>query len=152
MADNLDKFLHGLVRYAEFLPPDEDHPLEVLVLKWHLLIEEELRELVRAKFVDKKAFDLSHCKFSNLLRLARALYGDILRPWEWEVAHQLNTVRNSLAHTLRDETLEPRIKERIFAVFQREDNTFSYTEKAVVGKLGYCLSYIHTALLRVRVG
>jgi len=145
-----DSILQDLIRYAEFLPPDKEHPLEVLVLKWHLLIEEELREIVLAKFADKKAFDLNQTKFSTLLRLAHALYGDVLKPWEWDVAMQLNAVRNSLAHALRDDTLKPRIYEKIFKVFEMEDPTFAYTDRTLPGKLSYCLSYLHAQLLKVK--
>ena len=99
----IDNFLQDLIKYAKYLPPGEKHPLVVLVLKWHLLIEEELRQIVIKKFVDKDAFDLNQTKFSMLLRLSKALYGDELEKWEWDIAHQLNTVRNSLAHSLEDE-------------------------------------------------
>lgn len=150
MNDGFNRFVLGLIRYAEYLPSDEEHPLEVIVLKWHLIIEEELRELVLEKFVDKKAFDLNQTKYATLLRLARALHGDALKPWHWDIAFQLNTVRNSLAHSLRDDTLLPRINDNIFSVFDKEDSTFAFTVRTLTEKLGYCFAYIHFEILRLR--
>ena len=51
MDDKLDAFLDGLSRYASCLPADDEHPLEILILRGHLLIEEELRQLVALKFI-----------------------------------------------------------------------------------------------------
>ena len=152
MNDDLDHIIEGMLRHAKYLPAGQKYPLELLVLRGHLLIEEQLQELVAAKFLNKKAFDINSAKYSTVLRLAHALYDDALKPWEWEVVHQINVVRNSLAHSLRDDTLDNRIQKKIFAVFQREDPTFAYAKDNLMEKLNYCLSYIHTQLLRLRHG
>jgi hypothetical protein len=80
--DSIGKFLHGLIRCAEHLPYDRKFPLEVLVLKGHLLIEEELKSMILTKFLDPKAYDLERTKYSSLLGLAKALYGSALPEWK----------------------------------------------------------------------
>lgn len=149
MADDLDAFLDGLSRFAKHLPAEQAFPIELIVLRGHLLIEEELRELVRAKFVYPKAYDLREAKYSTLLRLARALYGDALTEWEWRVAQEFNTLRNSLAHHLEDETVEPRV-ERVFKLFRANDKDFAFVEGPSISQLAYCFSHLHVALLRLR--
>ena len=50
MSDSeLEAFVSGLLEYADVLPGDKKHPVEVLVLRGHLLIERELRRLIEAK-------------------------------------------------------------------------------------------------------
>lgn len=145
-----DNFLQGLIKYANYLPPEENHHFVVLVLKWHLLIEEELRQIVLKKFVDKKVLDLKQTKFSMLLKLSIALYGGVLEQWEWDIANQLNVVRNSLAHSLEDEKLALRIEEKIFNLFDENDPVFPHAGNDQLEKIAYCFSYIHTAVLRVK--
>lgn len=150
MSGNLQKILNDLIRYAKHLPPGEDHPLEVLVLKWHLLVEEELRSVVRGKFVDPSSYDVQQAKYGTLLRLARALHGPAIAEWEWEVAHQLNVIRNSIAHLLNDDMLIPRIRERLFPLFEKHDKDFARTDADLAERIGYCFAHIHVALLRLK--
>lgn len=149
MADDLDAFLDGLSRFGKYLPADETFPIELIVLRGHLLIEEELREIVRAKFVNPNAYDLRETKYSTLLRLAHALYGDSIPEWKWRVAHEFNVLRNSLAHHLEDDTVEPRV-ERVVKLYRANDKDFAFVEKTDLSQLAYCLSDLHTTFLQLR--
>jgi hypothetical protein len=149
MAEDLDKFLQGLSRFAKHLPAEEDLPIELVVLRGHLLVEEELREVVRAKFLEPRAYDLRETKYSTLLRLAHAVYGDAIPEWKWRVAHEVNVLRNLLAHHLEDETVEPRI-ERVLSLYRANDKDFAFVENTNLSRLAYCFSDLHTALLRLR--
>lgn len=149
MADDLDAFLEGLSRFAKHLPAEQTFPVELVVLRGHLLLEEELRALVRAKFLKPKAYDLRETKYSTLLRLAHALYGDQLLEWKWCVAHEFNVLRNSLAHQLEDEMVEPRI-ERVLKLYRANDKDFAFVEKTDLSQLAYCFADLHTTLLRLR--
>ncbi|MDH5534915.1 MAG: hypothetical protein OEZ08_04985 [Betaproteobacteria bacterium] len=149
MADDLDTFLKGLSRFAKHLPAEEALPVELLVLRGHHLVEEELREVVRAKFIKSKAYDLRETKYSTLLRLAQALYGDEIPDWKWRVAHEVNVLRNSLAHHLEDETVEPRI-DRVCKLYRANDKDFAFVESTDLSRLAYCFADLHTALLRLR--
>ena len=67
--------LDGNLDYTKFLPGKGKHPLEVLVLRGHLLVEREVHRLVREKFERPKVCDLSQMPCSAALRFAEALYG-----------------------------------------------------------------------------
>lgn len=148
-TDNIDEFLRGLIRYAEHLPGNRKFPIEVLVLKGHLLIEEELRSLVQAKFVDPGAYDLERSKYSSLLRLARALYGAALPQWKWASAKAVNEMRNSIAHRLENDEVERRLEE-LCRGFEGSDSAFVHVERDKLKQLAYCLSAIHSSLLALR--
>jgi hypothetical protein len=147
--DKLDAFLDGLSRYASFLPADDGHPLEILILRGHLLIEEELRQLVALKFIKPTAYNLSEKKFGALLSLGEALYGPEIPEWVWRVARTLNGVRNSMAHELEARDVKAGV-DGILKVFEARDSTYAYAEGNVLGKLNYCLSAMHVELLRAR--
>ena len=149
MGGDIKEFLDGLLRYAEHLPGDKEIPFEILVLRGHLLIEDELREIVKAKFVQHDAYDLQQTKYSSLLRLAQALYGDAVPEWKWNAAQEINVIRNSIAHRLKDETIEPRLN-RLFRTYRENYDTFAYTEKEPLRKLAYCLSDVHVSFLKIR--
>jgi hypothetical protein len=147
--EKLDEFLDGLSRYASFLPADDKHPLEILILRGHLLIEEELRQLVAQKFIKPTAYGLSDKKLGSLLSLAEALYGPEIPEWVWLVARTLNRVRNSMAHELEARSAKVDVN-GILKVFEATDITYAYAEGNMLEKLNYCLSAMHVELLRAR--
>lgn len=149
MKEEIKEFLDGLLCYAQFLPGGKDIPFEVMILRGHLLIEEELRKIIKSKFIEPGAYDLQQTKYSALLRLAKALYGKALPVWKWEAAQEVNVIRNSIAHHLKDETIEPRLG-RLFRSYQKHDDTFACAEKDSLKRLAYCLSDIHISLLKIR--
>ncbi len=97
--------LPTLRRLIEHLPQGDD--LTLIVLKGHLLIEERLLDLVRAKLeADDPALKEARLRFSQLLPLARAASGRDQYPWFWEALEKLNALRNDLAHHLEPKQVE----------------------------------------------
>ena len=149
MDDKLNQFLDGLARYGTLLPADEDLALEVVVLRGHLLLEEELKALVSAKLAKPEAFDREDVRFRSLLNLAEALYGAQLADWRWRVIRELNRVRNSVAHRLDDPGFLAGI-DGILKAFEANDPSYNNVSGGRIQKLNYCISSIHVELLRVR--
>lgn len=141
---------NGILEYAKVLPASKKQPLEILVLRGHLLIEREVRCLVLKKFVRPRAFDLEHLFFNDVARLAEALYADALPDGIWEDIKQLNVIRNSLAHNLVDDTLAPRIKRFIARFKERDAKSFRFVRDTVPEQLAYCIATLHHELLRIR--
>jgi hypothetical protein len=140
----------GMLEYAKFLPGKKKHPLEILVLRGHLLIEREIHALIAAKFVRPKVFDPGRYFFSDIARLAEALYGDSVPEWVWKETKDLNTIRNSLAHNLIDDTLRPRVERFVGRFKDRDPKTFKYVGETVDKQLAYCVAHLHHELLRIR--
>jgi len=150
MADDLDDFLDGLSRFASFLPADDEHPLEILVLRGHLLIEEELRNLVMKKCAKPDVFRFQdRTSFRGLLTLCEALYGPAIPTWLWTVLRDLNQVRNSLAHRLGDQGVRAGVA-GILKIFEERDPTYAHAEGGFLERLNYCLSSAHVELLKAR--
>lgn len=140
----------SILEYAKFLPGKKKHPLEILVLRGHLLIERELHALVVEKLARPKVFNPGRYFVSDIMRLAEALYGDAVPDWVWKDIKELNTIRNSLAHNLVDDTLGPRVERFISRFKERDPKTFKYVGEGVPKQLAYCIAHLHLELLRFR--
>jgi len=150
MADEFDEFLRGLSRYASFLSGDDEHPLEILVLRGHLLLEEELRKLILRKCAKPEVFRLhDRTPFKGLLVLCEAMYGTTVPNWMWTALRELNRVRNSLAHKLEDRGVQAGVG-GILMAFEAHDPTYSHVEGGVLQQFNYCLSALHVELLKAR--
>ena len=73
--------------------------LELVVLKGHLLIEEQLQEFLRATSRYPKSLDDARLNFMQTVHLVRAL-GGLPHHDIWTLVVDLNKLRNRLAHRL----------------------------------------------------
>ncbi len=89
---------HALTRFKRLIPKSQD--CTVILLKGHLLIEEQLRALVEALVEDPRALADARLTFQQWLCLGKAHIpggaGDNL----WKFVARLNQVRNKLAHSV----------------------------------------------------
>jgi hypothetical protein len=83
--------------------------ITLIVLKGHLLIEEEMFLLVRSCAVRPKALNEIRLTFHQLAGLAEALSKRRDTDWIWQAIRRLNTLRNALAHQLEPADLSKRI-------------------------------------------
>ena len=91
----------ALMRLTKFLPKRD---LTLIVLKGHLLAEEQLISLIHANLKHPQA--ISRLTFSKRLGLANAMYYKTQNAWIWTSLGKLNEARNRLAHNLYEEMLE----------------------------------------------
>lgn len=103
--DTKEYFDKGWLEYLRHLPEDIGHPLEVLVLRGHILIERQLINLIESEPRKPKVMNLERMGFASKVDLAEALYGDRIHEWVWKALRSVNKLRNSLAHKLEDADL-----------------------------------------------
>lgn len=89
--------LSKLERIAQHLPSGDD--VTLITLKGHLLVEEELDELLTSHCKDPSAIE-GDIGFSIKLKFARALTGADELCLVWSACERLNSLRNALAHKL----------------------------------------------------
>jgi len=94
-------------KYYEHIPQEEN--LSLIVLKGHLLIEEELNQIL-SNFFNHPQF-LPHMKFGNTSKLVKSIYYKERDDWLWECVRKLNDVRNKYAHSLEPSDIEKDLKE-----------------------------------------
>src|SRR3990167_866653 len=146
-------------RFDAHLPSESDPIL--VVLKGHLLAEEILENLIKAKCRKPEALENIEIGFFLKVKLARALVGDthpngiIFPDAVWGMLEALNSLRNELAHALEPKKLDAKIQ-RFLACSplsvknlkdKNEINEALY--QAVIGTLSYLTCFETIALTGV---
>jgi hypothetical protein len=95
----------ALSRFFRHLPEQDD--LTLIVLKGHLLVEQQMRDIVRKHAPECEVKRINRVTFSPLTRVTRALVGpDALVDDWWQAIDVLNKLRNQLAHELESTKVE----------------------------------------------
>ena len=85
-------------KFYTLLPRGED--LSLLILKLHLLVEDQIRAFVDERVENKEALTAAKLECHQAICLAEALSGEDIHPNVWEAARKLNSLRNHIAHNL----------------------------------------------------
>lgn len=144
-------FKEGWREYLRHLPEDVVHPIEVLVLRGHILIERQLNQLIELNVAAPKALGIERMRFSSKIRLAEALRGAKTQPWLWEALWGANKLRNSLAHKLEDSQLESHIVSFVNLVRRDDPLTFQIAGNELDSRLAFALSWLHERLLNENI-
>ncbi|QEW06883.1 hypothetical protein [Nitrincola iocasae] len=111
--------------WNHFLKIDD---MTLIVLKGHLLIEEQLKLLVDDKMI--KPEKIQRISFSQYLSLANAMYElpeDMV--WLWGAIRALNQLRNTMAHELTPGDIDKKINLFRSTIPQNEEHTPEYSIK-----------------------
>ena len=95
-------------RFYTLLPRTNDPTL--LVLKVHLLIEEQLRQLVDERVAKPEAVSEARLDCFQVVCLCEAFCAYETGPKLWNALRKLNKLRNDLAHTLEPTGVQDRMK------------------------------------------
>ena len=92
---------HAIASFRKFytlLPRSEDATL--VILKLHLLVEEQIRAFVDERMQNKEALETAKLECHQVICLAEALCAEDIHAHIWEAARKLNGLRNHIAHRL----------------------------------------------------
>jgi len=98
-----DEAIAALNRFVAHIP---QKGLDLIVLKAHLLIELQLRDIVRKHAAPSELPKMERATFWTLTRVARALVGTELPDERWDAIDTLNQLRNKIAHQLNSPKVE----------------------------------------------
>jgi len=109
--DITDRQLESFQRFLKLLPHGKD--LDLVILKAHLLIEEQLRQLISERLKNPTSLDDARLEFHQCILLAQALFQPDFQSWLWTSLVKLNKIRNAIAHNLKPKGLSDRIGDLI---------------------------------------
>ena len=101
---------HAIASFRKFytlLPRSSD--LSLLILKLHLLVEEQVRAFVDERLPNNEALAAARLECHQAICLAEALSTEEVHPVLWEAARKLNSLRNHIAHNLDLKGVEDRM-------------------------------------------
>jgi hypothetical protein len=99
----------SLLRFLKLFPKTRE--LEITILKGHLLIEENLRELIDMKLPSPQALEDARLTTHQVICLAEAFFGPQADRWFWDILHRLNKLRNDIAHKVQPRDIAERMRE-----------------------------------------
>jgi hypothetical protein len=119
---------------------------ELQLLKAHLLIEEVLFALLSYKIKNAASLEKARLSFSQTVCLVEGLYQgeDISASWLFIACHQLNKIRNRLAHKAKPEGIQEEINHFVDFVFSHMKPTFDPQSS-----LRYVLGSVHANLAAI---
>lgn len=100
MSELTPRHLEAFQRFLELLPHGKDP--ELVLLKGHLLIEEQIRALIDCRLPNPQALMEANARLDahQAIQLAQAFFPTGHMVDIWRAVSKLNTLRNSIAHKL----------------------------------------------------
>lgn len=102
-----DHEIQAFRRFVGLLPRDKDPVL--LILKGHLLIEEQLRLLVDERVAKPEALTQAQLECFQVICLAEAFCAAQTHPVLWDTLRKLNKLRNDIAHKIEPSGIHDRM-------------------------------------------
>jgi hypothetical protein len=128
-------------RLAEHLRNESD--LTLIVLKGHLLIERQMRDILRTHAAPSELAKIDRWSFSALTRLTRAYVRAETQPLDdlWDSIDMLNALRNELAHQL-DSPKVAALTERLMKLSGAEDAVPDFQQDSLELRVKTTLSFL----------
>ena len=117
MRDPTDRQLGAFKRFMAELPHRKD--AELVLLKAHILIEEQVRLLIDRRLPNSAALREANSELEckQAIQLAKAFFPPDHEKWLWKALEKLNKMRNDIAHNiLRRQSLTDRIADWVNSV------------------------------------
>ena len=139
-----DRQIQAFKRFITRLPHGMD--IDLVILKAHLLIEEEVNAILRARLKNPESI-LSEERFESIyrIRLAQGFFEPDFQPWLWHALTQLNKLRNRVAHSIdpkgRENIMED-IVEAVPGAGGKDEDTRSRSTAGETGLRGRLLQRV----------
>jgi len=118
----------------------EQNPLISIVLSGHLKIEAEADRLIKLNCRKTESLDFTRLSASQKFKLCEAIWGDPGDNGEfWQSLYRLNALRNEIAHGLRQNELEKKLRAFIGSIAAEEKDNFG---QELEDSLVTCLCYL----------
>jgi hypothetical protein len=127
-------------RFIDLLPHTKD--VDLIILKAHLLIEEQVNAIAAARLVNPGVLMGEH-RFESVYRikLAQSFFPAEKHLWVWKALEQLNTLRNRVAHSI-----EPKGKDNIMKNVVELVPGASSKESSLQEQFEFALWLLHSAV------
>lgn len=111
--------INAFRRFLKILPHGKDQDL--VLLKAHLLIEEQVRKLIEERVKNPDALIEARINCHQAICIAQSLFSADFQPWLWPAMKKLNRIRNEIAHKTQPK-LDNQIKDFV-ASFPSESSS-----------------------------
>lgn len=103
--------LYAINYFINTMPKSDD--ITLIVIKGHLLLEEQLRNIFKSNFNNPKALNKSKFEISQIITIVEAIFENDENNNFWESIRKLNTIRNDIAHNIENKGLNDKVNNLI---------------------------------------
>jgi hypothetical protein len=107
MEDVSPRQIQAFRRFLLLMPHGKE--LDLVLLKAHLLVEEQVRQIVDERLKNPRALEDTRIDCHQAICIAQAFFPEDHQPWLWAALKKLNKLRNDIAHKLEPKGLADRI-------------------------------------------
>lgn len=100
-----------LLQYLTFMPQGDD--LVLIVLKGHLLVEQQLEQIIQKVVAHGAVLDEARFTFAQKVLLAKSMCWSHHESPIWNFIEALNTLRNDIAHSLGSDKTDGRLQKAL---------------------------------------
>jgi len=129
-----------MAQVVAHLPDDGDRSL--IVLKGHLILEEELNRILAAAVSSPEHVAKARLRFSQLAEITKAHYFTQEQSWLWGAISKLNDIRNDYAHSLEPE----KVDDKVHGFVQLVESKLGRSEENFEERLRRCIALVIAAL------
>jgi hypothetical protein len=137
-----------LARFQKFLPKSMD--LTLIVLKGHLLVEEQINEFLSSLLPHPNALKIDNLHFPTRLCLIRAHIGENSCTDVFNAVQELNTLRNKMAHHLEPPEIENLLNSFLRKFEDPDIPLAEYEREPKARRLKRCIGFICGQLCGIR--
>ena len=137
-----DRQIQAFQRFLHLLPHGKEK--ELVILKGHLLIEEQVRLIISKNLLNPDALEIAKLDCHQAICLAQAILQPRHEPEFWNAVRKLNKLRNDIAHKLSDSGLQDRIDDFVTSVpvqWEGKDKTQTF-ELSIWSLFVYVSSFV----------
>ena len=135
--------INAFRRFYKVLPRSDDETL--LVLKIHLLIEEQLRHLLGERVANPEVLTEAEFDCFQVICLCEAICGSELDSKHWKALRKMNKLRNDIAHQLEPTGIRDRMA-HIVSLLSLSPDQIQMVETASEGQPQHQFSFAASIL------
>lgn len=137
-------------RFQKHMPRTKD--ITMIILKGHLLVEQEMNDILDDNLTESKALLDARMTFSHRLAVIKSIYGSFNRSkFPYTQIKKLNALRNQLVHNIEPKDLEKNIVAFVQEIEDRESKV-KFSKMKLENRLKRSIAYLCGLIYGYREG
>lgn len=123
--------------FVNTMPKDDD--ITLIVIKGHLLLEQQVRNIFISSFNNPEALKKSKFEISQIINIVEATFEkNVQNEYLWKCVKKLNNIRNDIAHNIENKGLKNKIEDLV-AVCNKLLTSKIEDDESIESKLKSCI-------------
>lgn len=137
--------LEAINYFVKIMPENDD--ITLIVIKGHLLLEEQVKNIFLSKFKNPNILEKSRFEISQIINITEATFKkNNKNECLWKCIRKLNNIRNDIAHNIENKGLENKVKDLV-DIYNKIATSKIKDNETIEKKLKACISGLGAQLI-----